>query len=177
MHGGTVRADSEGPGKGATFKIALPLAPSPTQSKMGMPILRNQGFDLPDLVLKLSGVRILVVDDQVDARELMSTILHMQAADIRTADSMAEALKILSLWQPDIVISDIAMPGGDGYELIRRMRISGYTMPAISLTAHAGAEDRIRALTAGFQMHLPKPVEPHELVISVANLTGRLSRD
>jgi hypothetical protein len=98
----------------------------------------------------------------------------MKDAEARTAGDMNEAMRIIQSWSPDIVISDIAMPGGDGYELIRRLRRKGNKTPAIAITAHAGDEARIRALAAGFQLHLPKPIEPYELVVSVASLTRRL---
>jgi len=178
MHGGTVRADSEGQAKGAAFTIKLPLvAPNERSGKTGPLAPGSSGGPAPNPSQKLYGLRVLGVDDQPDVRDLLATILRLQGAEVRTAGGVAEAMKVLDVWCPDIVISDIAMPEGDGYELMRRMRGRGYNIPAISLTAHAGTEDRIRALTAGFQMHLPKPIEPDELVISVANLTGRLSSD
>jgi CheY-like chemotaxis protein/anti-sigma regulatory factor (Ser/Thr protein kinase) len=178
MHGGTVQANSAGEGKGATFKINLPLVPpNASPNKMELPALANEGAIPSNGAQRLSGQRVLAVDDQPDACALLTAILGMQGAEVKSAGSVAEAMGILAVWQPDVVISDIAMPGGSGYELMKRMRASGYTMPAISLTAYAGPEDRIRALAAGFQMHLPKPVEPYELVISIANLTGRLSHN
>jgi CheY-like chemotaxis protein len=118
----------------------------------------------------------LVVDDQAEVLELLTTILHLQEAEVRNAVNVDEALRIMAVWPPDILISDIAMPDCDGYELIRRVRHAGAKLPAISLTAHARAEDRVRALAAGFQMHLSKPVEPYELIVSVASLTGKLAQ-
>jgi signal transduction histidine kinase/DNA-binding response OmpR family regulator len=173
MHGGTVRADSAGQGKGATFTIKLPLVP-PSERLGQTGSLASSDRPAPNPSQKLYGLRVLAVDDQPDVRDLLATILQLQGAEVQVANGVAEAMKILDVWRPDVVISDIAMPDGDGYELMRRMRGRGCNIPAISLTAHAGTEDRIRALTAGFQMHLPKPVEPDELVISIANLTGRL---
>lgn len=175
MHGGAVTADSAGEGKGATFKIRLPLLPPVwVPDRSSALTSRHQERIFPEWEISLGGLRALVVDDQDDARDLLAALLRLQSIEVLGAGSVTEALKLLSIWQPDIVISDIAMPNGDGYELIRQIRSQGYTIPAISLTAHASAEDRIRALTAGFQMHLPKPVEPYELVVSIANLTGRL---
>jgi CheY-like chemotaxis protein len=99
----------------------------------------------------------------------------LKEAEVRTAGNIAEAMKIVTDWSPDIVISDIAMPDGGGYELIRRMRSAGINAPAIAITAYASDEDRIRAFAAGFQIHLPKPAELYELVMSIASLTGRLT--
>jgi len=117
----------------------------------------------------------LVVDDQADMRELLATILCMGKADVRTADCIDEAMRILTAWSPDILICDIAMPGGSGYDLIKLVRDSGCSAPAIAITARAGREDSASSLAAGFQLHLPKPIEPHELVTSIASLTGRLT--
>jgi CheY-like chemotaxis protein len=178
MHGGTVQANSAGEGAGATFKINLPLIPpNAGLGKVELSAFANQGTIPSNATQKLSGQRVLAVDDQPDACDLLTGILSLQGAEVQTAGSVAEAMRILAVWQPDVVVADIAMPGSDGYELMRRMRANGYTMPAISLTAYASSEDRIRALAAGFQMHLPKPVEPYELVVSIANLTGRLLRN
>jgi len=174
MHGGTVEVESEGEGKGATFRIRLPL---PDEIPCEAPPMAAASPDIamPESAPKLSGLRALVVDDEADARDLMATILSMKEAEVQTAETIAEAMKIITDWAPDIVISDIAMPGGGGYELIRRLRKGGNKAPAIAITAHAGDEARLRALAAGFQMHLPKPVEPYELVVSIASLTRRLT--
>jgi signal transduction histidine kinase len=176
MHGGTVEASSAGEGQGATFKIKLPLSPPAiTPGKTGAKTPPTQKMKHADPMIMLSGLRVLVVDDQADARELLVSVLHMQAAEVRAAGSAAEAITILTEWQPEILISDISMPDTDGYEFIQQIRMQGLSVPAIALTAHASGRDRVRALAAGFQMHLPKPVEPHELVISIASLTERLS--
>jgi len=116
-----------------------------------------------------------VVDDEADQRELLAAVLSMKEAEVRTAGGIAEAMRVMAAWRPEIVVADIAMPDGGGYELIRRMRSEGIKTPTIAITAYAGDEDRIRALAAGFQMHLPKPVELYELVKSIASLTGRLT--
>jgi signal transduction histidine kinase len=176
MHGGTVGVESAGEGQGSTFKITLP---SPLPEKIpreALPMAETGQENIaPASAPKLSGLRVLVVDDQVDMRELLATILCMENAETRTADGMDEAMRVMSAWNPEILICDIAMPGGSGYELIRRVRDGGCDTPAIAITARAGVEDSASSLAAGFQMHLTKPIEPHELVVSVASLTGRLT--
>ena len=179
MHGGTVDVQSPGLGQGATFRITLPApAPeelSPSNSYEGPPPAAiDHQMAMADSAPKLSGVRALVVDDEADARELLATVLSMKEAEVRTAGGIAEALKIMAVWRPEVVIADIAMPGGGGYELIRRLRKEGIKAPAIAITAYAGDDDRLRSLAAGFQMHMPKPIELYELIMSIASLTGRL---
>src|SRR5262249_53938571 len=139
------------------------------------PAATAEDQDMQNSAPNLSGLRVLVVDDQSDARDLLTAILSTQEAEVRTAGGVAEAMKILIAWEPEIVISDIVMPDGGGYELIGRGRSAGSKVPAIALTAHSTAEERIRVLAAGFQMHLSKPVEPYELVVSVASLIRRFS--
>jgi signal transduction histidine kinase/DNA-binding response OmpR family regulator len=180
MHGGAAKAESAGVGQGAAFTIILPLA-APISKIRGMEISTpDQKIVLSDRSPKLTGLRVLVVDDQPDARDLLATILHLSDAEVQTSGNVTEAINALITWQPEIVITDIAMPNGDGFELIRRIRElepeANGRLPIIALTANAGAEDRIRVLAAGFQLHLTKPVEPDELVVSVASLTGRLKR-
>ena len=174
MHHGTVEVESDGEGQGATFRIILPL-PEEISREAAPKADASSEFSLPESAPKLSGLRALVVDDEADARDLMATILRMKEAEVQTAENVSDAIRIINDWAPDIVISDIAMPGGGGYELIRRLRSGGSKAPAIAITAHAGDEARLRALAAGFQMHLPKPVEPFELVVSIASLTRRLT--
>jgi PAS domain S-box-containing protein len=180
LHGGTVTADSPGPGEGATFTLRLPVAvvrngnraaeePAPPAQPAvhGQPAAGNQ----------LHGVRVLVVDDEADARELLRTVLERSGAQIKTAASSREAYDILQDWRPDVLLSDIGMADEDGYELIRRVRAlphkRGGSIPAAALTAYATAEDRLSVLTAGFQTHIAKPVEPLELTAIVAVLAGR----
>lgn len=174
MHDGTVEVESAGEGQGAIFRIRLPLAPPDERASTST---ARHEIILPDSTPKLSGLRALVVDDQADVRDLLAAILCLREAEVRTAGSLAEAMKVLRAWQPEIVISDIAMPDGDGYELIERLRNDGRKIPAIALTARVGSEDRIRAFAAGYQMHLSKPVEPYELVISIASLIGGFTND
>jgi signal transduction histidine kinase len=176
MHGGTVGVESPGEGLGATFLISLPLAiPEKLLEKPEPPAASSEDDELRESAPKLTGLRALVVDDQQDARDLLAAILSMKDAEVRTAGSVAEAMRIVAAWGPEILISDIAMPGGGGYELIRRVRQEGSKIPAIALTAHSSSEERIRALAAGFQMHLAKPVEAYELVVSVASLIRGIS--
>jgi signal transduction histidine kinase len=175
MHGGTVGVESAGEGQGSTFKITLPPPIPEELPHKASPIddLRQETFK-PVSPPKLSGLRVLVVDDQADMRDLLSTILRTEDAEVRTAGGIEEAMMIIPAWNLDIMVCDIAMPGGSGYELIKRVRETGCDAPAIAITARAGVEDHATSLAAGFQMHLPKPIEPQELVVSIACLTGRL---
>jgi len=178
LHGGTVEASSEGPGKGATFKVRLPIAVQ--EASAGGPATAGQTIQpLPAaLAMKLprllEGVKILVVDDELDARELITFILEKGGASVQVAPSTVEALEILPSWQPDIIIADIGMPKDDGYALIRKVRAMTseqvVVTPALALTAYARAEDRVQALAAGYQGHLTKPVEPAELILTTARL-------
>jgi hypothetical protein len=122
----------------------------------------------------LEGVRVLVVDDDDDARQMITAVLTRAGADVRNCGSVAAALTTLSEWKPDVMISDIGMPGEDGYDLIRRVRALGVEqggrMPAAALTAYAREDDRARALAAGYQLHVAKPAAPSELVSAVATL-------
>jgi signal transduction histidine kinase/DNA-binding response OmpR family regulator len=177
MHGGSVQAASGGEGLGATFTISLPrnISLSGLAEIEGSESRRLQ-IKLSDGVPKLKGLRALVVDDQAEARDLLAAILNLSEAEVRTAGGIDEAMNVLAVWRPEVIISDIAMPGGDGYELLRRIRQDEkrgeHRIPAVAITGNAGAKDRIRALSAGFQLHLPKPIEPDELVISIASLIG-----
>ena len=129
----------------------------------------------------LKGARLLVVDDEADARGLLQRVFTDCEAQVTTASSAAEALELLKAAPYDVIVSDIGMPGMDGYEFIRRVRMleaaGGGQTPAIAMTAFARSEDRTRALHAGFQVHIAKPMEPAELVAMVASLTGRVGRN
>jgi CheY-like chemotaxis protein/two-component sensor histidine kinase len=172
MHSGTVYATSEGEGMGATFTVQLPLM----QSQNKLPL--DQKPLVLDNLPSLDGLRVLVVDDQTDTLELIAFILSEYGADVRTAPSASEAFDAIAQSVPDILISDIGMPEEDGYSLLARVRTlpaeQGGLVPAIALTAFAREEERTCALKAGFSRHVPKPVEPAELVIVVANLAGRI---
>ncbi|HEV7298216.1 MAG TPA: ATP-binding protein [Tepidisphaeraceae bacterium] len=178
MHGGTVTATSDGAGHGAVFTISLPLiAGLPTTLPAESPS-RSIAFGEPAHEPTLAGVRVLVVDDEADARDLASHVLTGRGASVAVASSAAEALDgLVSGWPFDVLVSDIGLPGEDGYALIRQVRsldgAVGGKVPAIALTAYARAEDRTRAILAGYQVHLTKPIEPSELLANVASLAGR----
>ena len=128
----------------------------------------------------LKRYKVLVVDDEQDARTMLEHLLHQFNADVRTGDSVDAALAEIHRFAPDLIVSDIGMPGADGYELIRRVRMLGGgrgNTRAIALTAFSGLDDRTRALLAGFQMQLAKPIEPSELIVAIASLTGRVRHD
>jgi PAS domain S-box-containing protein len=178
LHGGTVHAESPGIGLGATFIVSLPMKtvgletinPQQLSPKIGREIAKNQ-------LLKLDGLRVLVVDDEPDARQLLTTMLGQYEAQVIAVASAKEALIALQEFQPNVLVSDIGMPLEDGYSLIRKVRAlsteQGGKIPAVALTAYARAEDRMQALLAGFQLHVPKPVSPVELAAVIANLSGR----
>jgi PAS domain S-box-containing protein len=175
LHGGRVRAESEGEGHGATFTVELPLLAVTTTPVA----LRAELTRAPDGLPALDGVRVLVVDDEADARELVTAVLERCGAVVEIAESAAEAMVSLDRSVPDVLVSDVGLPGEDGYALVRKLRSSldaeRAGIPAVALTAYAHPADRTRALLAGFQMHLAKPIEPEELAAVVANL-ARLRR-
>jgi PAS domain S-box-containing protein len=177
-HGGTVRADSEGEGKGATFIVRLParsVVAAISRGARGAALPRGAARmeDAP----RLDGLRLLVVDDEEDALRLVTEVLREQGAEVHVAMSAREALEMFGTVQPDVVVSDIGMPDADGLSLIRKIRArpphQGGRTPAVALTAYARAEEAQRAFAAGFQMHIAKPVEPAHLATVVANLGGR----
>lgn len=181
LHGGQVSAESEGEGHGATFRVTLPLMAVRTSSSLeSEKYIPSVPTTVPDEAQILQGLKILAVDDEADVRELMVALLGRHGAEIRVAASATEALIEIQKWQADLLIADIGMPDMDGYDLIRELRRQeserrGRKIPALALTAYAKREDRLRALTAGFQTHVSKPVEPNELITVIASLTGRLS--
>jgi CheY-like chemotaxis protein/two-component sensor histidine kinase len=170
MHGGTVEAHSEGVGKGATFTVALPLAPA--VDRIGPDAAGSSDDHRP--TVSLSGVNVLVVDDDPDARRLVGKVLERHGARVCKASSAAEALDQLDKQSPDVLLSDIGMPGEDGYALIAKVRArpGGRDIPAAALTAFAREEDRLRALEAGFHTHVAKPVQAARLVGVVAELAN-----
>jgi PAS domain S-box-containing protein len=183
MHGGSVSAQSEGEGKGTSFTVKLPRRISvPSMEKTGEARVHPTagGSFKFECAPELSGLSVLVVDDEADARELLRQILEGCGSQVITAGSAAEAIAAFENAPPDILVSDIGMPDEDGYSLIRRIRAlpadKGGRTPAIALTAYARVEDRVRALTAGFQVHVPKPIEPVELAAVVASLAGRIGQ-
>jgi PAS domain S-box-containing protein len=177
LHGGTVQVDSSGEGQGTTFTVKLPLIlPSPETSPIPLGHTTAELDEIP-LCPSLAGVRVLVVDDEADTRDYITTVLQQCQAQVQTVGSVQEALQIIPLWKPDVLVSDIGMPYEDGYSLIRQLRSQppelGGKIPAAALTAYARAEDRMRAIQEGFQLHLPKPIQAAELATVVASLVGR----
>ncbi|HEY6122216.1 MAG TPA: ATP-binding protein [Pyrinomonadaceae bacterium] len=174
LHGGTVQADSAGLGKGSTFSVTLPLI-SARISADNFPRLA----DIPSLKTSLKGLRVLVVDDEADARQIISSLISRTGAEVLACESASEALTMLEQWKPDVLMSDIAMPEEDGYSLINKVRSlpaeKGGRIPAAAFTAYARDEDRKRALAAGFQMHIPKPISGGQLLSLVARLAGKLA--
>lgn len=181
LHGGTVTVESDGEGHGATFTVQLPLMAARQEVDRVERRHPTAGGSVSlDCPPSLVGLRILVVDDEADTRDMLRAVLERCGSEVATAASAAEALEVLTSGQPDVLISDIGMPDEDGYALIGKVRARevepGQRIPAVALTAYARVEDRVRALTAGFQVHLPKPIEPIELVAVVASLSGRTGK-
>jgi CheY-like chemotaxis protein len=177
-HGGQVSVASEGAGQGATFTVRLPLR-----------ALRDADFEsrneaaVEDQSGIVTGLRVLVVDDDEDSRELLSLVLTEDGAEVRTVASAAEALDILNQWeqwQPDVLVSDIGTPGEDGYDFIRQVRAlpagRGGQVPAVALTGYTSPEDQKRTFAAGYQTFMPKPVDLDGLAAAIAHLTGRVGR-
>jgi PAS domain S-box-containing protein len=174
MHGGRIRAESDGPGKGSTFVIELPLeaTPVPGPSVCAPP----EGSRSQPEPASLAGIRVLVVDDEPDALALVQRLLEERDATVVVAASAVEALEAVSSARPHVLLTDIGMPEMDGYELLRALRAAGETVPAVALTAFARPEDRARALSEGFREHLTKPVEAGDIVAAVARAAGLAGR-
>jgi PAS domain S-box-containing protein len=178
LHGGAVRAHSAGSGQGSTFTVQLPLGVVPRDPDAPARQRPSDEQGTPDYgLVDLSGIRVLVVDDQGDARDLVGRVLSECKAEVITAADAAEALALVERERPHVLVSDIGMPDVDGYELLKRVRALGVkhggAVPAIALTAFARSEDRTRALNKGFRVHVSKPVEPAELIATVASVAGR----
>lgn len=177
LHGGTAQVDSAGEGQGSTFTVSLPLLAVRGSASEAERVHSPMALMESDWTPRLEGVRVLVVDDEVDTRELLQVILEGRKAQVRTVSSAAAALEALAEETFDVLISDIGMPEEDGYALIAKVRAldkeRGGRIPAAALTAYAGEEDRIRTLRSGFQIHVPKPISPNELLAVVANLADR----
>jgi CheY-like chemotaxis protein/anti-sigma regulatory factor (Ser/Thr protein kinase) len=180
LHGGTVRANSEGEGQGSTFTVMLPITPlyqvDPSGGRVH-PAARDLLPEFADCTDRLDGLRVLVVDDEADTRELLKQGLEYCGAQVSLAASAAEALDTLMANVPDVLISDIGMPGVDGYDLIKQVRNlppqRGGKVPAIALTAYTRTEDRLQSLRAGYDMHVPKPVELAELIAVASTVVRR----
>jgi PAS domain S-box-containing protein len=182
LHGGAVRAESDGPGMGATFVVSLPLLAHSRQilsvgERPEQPVLvkaeSREGSTM------LEGLRVLIVDDEPDARELFTLMLTRCGAEVKTAASAKEALDYLETWKPSVLVADIGMEGEDGYALIRKVRAlpreKGGQIPALALTAYARPEDRLRTLSAGYQIHLAKPVDRAQLAAALESLVGQIA--
>jgi signal transduction histidine kinase/CheY-like chemotaxis protein len=181
LHGGEILVESRGPGTGSRFTIKLPLLGTTGGADLARPRHPWAADGIPDVLLRgLGKVRVLLVDDEPSANEAMETLLDSCGAVVRSAVSAAQALQVLDVWKPDVLISDIAMPEEDGYELIRKVRArsaeQGGDTPAVALTAYAKIEDRVRILAAGYQMYLSKPADPSELIAVVASLAQHQRR-
>jgi signal transduction histidine kinase/ActR/RegA family two-component response regulator len=182
MHGGVVTATSPGEGHGATFTVKLPVIAAHSDDLISDRVHPAAGGDIGSLSTPaLDHVKVMVVDDEPDTREMLRVMVRQFGAEVKTCSSSAEALELLKEWKPDVIVSDIEMPDEDGYELIRKVRqeeaaTGSRVIPAVALTAYARVEDRLRALSAGYQMHLSKPAEPAELAIVIASLAGGVSR-
>jgi len=171
LHGGTVSVESAGDNQGSTFTIHLPLAAIP--KALPAPAFVHEGNG--DLAKALNGLRILLVEDEPDARELIGILLRGSGATVETVDSASGALQLLPLFIPDVLVSDIGLPRESGYDLIRQIRAMASDInkiPAIALTAFATENDRKMSLSAGFQAHLAKPVEPSDLLKTIKTLTN-----
>jgi len=182
LHGGIVRVQSDGPGEGSVFTVTLPTLVEPMDGGLDV-VQKGQSDGRPNAMggySDLSGARVLVVDDEADAREFLKRLLSGCGAEVTLAGSAGEAIDALLRSPATVLVSDIGMPGEDGYSLIRRVRLLDDAVrrmiPAIAVTAYARAEDRDRALQAGFQEHLAKPVDPQMLVAHIARLSNAASQ-
>jgi CheY-like chemotaxis protein len=180
LHGGSVRANSDGEGHGSTFTVMLPITPVYTMDQSGgrvHPAARDLLPPLDDCSDRLDGLRVLVVDDEADTRDLLKQGLEYCGANVKCVGTAEEALDLVKSNMPDILISDIGMPVVDGYDLIKQIRglppDRGGKVPAIALTAYTRTEDRLHSLRAGYDMHVPKPVELAELVAVAATVIRR----
>jgi CheY-like chemotaxis protein len=178
LHGGTVAAESAGRGHGSTFVVLLPVAIAEVPGEAATRGYKGAHAREPLAgVARLDGLRVLVADDDAEAVTLAQAILAAAGAEVRACLSAPAALDLIVRWRPDVLVSDIEMPGEDGYSLIRKVRAlaaeEGGQTPAVALTAYGRPQDRTRALAAGFNMHVPKPVDPGELTTIIAGVAGQ----
>ncbi len=178
LHGGTISAESEGLGKGSMFTVDLPLAqerrdPARAEERRREVERRRSR----KVAIRLDGLHVLLVEDDDDSRKLLGTMLKRYGARVTATKNAKEALSVFDEELPDLLLSDIGMPDEDGYELIRKLRSAppdrGGLIPAIALTGYASRKDRERALTAGYQQHMAKPVEQADMIAAIAVLVGR----
>jgi signal transduction histidine kinase len=187
MHGGEVSATSDGPGKGATFIVKLPIMGLSDADQTGASGLASRWQQKPqderDVDLEpelLDGVKVLAVDDQQDTLDLIMLALMRYGADVRVANSAASALETVAGWKPNVIVSDIGLPEMDGYDFIRALRQiedEGKRIPAIALTGYAGAIDESKALNAGYELHFSKPINLNELALAIAKLSGKSTEE
>jgi CheY-like chemotaxis protein len=180
LHGGEISAFSDGPGLGSIFTVKFPLLATTSRNRepaQRHPIARDSLSE--HHTGRLDDLRVLIVEDEESARESLMELFGATGAEVRSAGSASEAMEVFEAWQPNVLVSDIAMPDEDGYSLIRRIRLRpahlGGGVPALALTAYAKIEDRVTILTAGFQMYLSKPANPNELIAVVGSLAKRAS--
>jgi Response regulator containing CheY-like receiver, AAA-type ATPase, and DNA-binding domains len=182
LHGGTVSAENRRDAQGAVFTVRLPLAAAgPTKSPpaaQAMQFSQAPRQDMPqNHISSLAGLRVLLVDDETDGREMVTIMLEIIGVQVKAAASANEALQTFAEWRPDILVSDIGMPAEDGYSLIRKVRAlppeQGGNVPAAALTGYASEEDYLEALSAGYHSRIKKPVDLEELIAVIASLTGR----
>jgi hypothetical protein len=176
LHGGAVEAISQGENAGTIFTVTLPLwETSLSGAKASNNESNGSGSRISDNHTRIEGLKILIVDDEKDTLDLLAAVLGQEGAEVKAKTSASAALEIVAEWRPDIIVSDIAMPEEDGYSFIRKLRDlppeQGGATPAIALTAYVGIKERTRVLESGFQMYVPKPVEPSELLSAIANFT------
>jgi signal transduction histidine kinase/ActR/RegA family two-component response regulator len=181
LHGGTIVAESPGAGQGSTFTVKLPVVPvarTAGEAVRRHPVPRVDGKVASVGSARLDGIRVLVVDDEPDTNEVVRALLDRCGAEVRAAGSTAQALEKLDHWTPHVIVTDIGMPGDDGYALVAAVRGKPGPVgrvPVIALTAYAGVEDRVRLLAAGFQLHVARPADPGELTTAIASLAGPLT--
>jgi CheY-like chemotaxis protein/anti-sigma regulatory factor (Ser/Thr protein kinase) len=178
LHGGEITVYSDGPGLGAKFTVKFPLLTTTPERDASVRRHPIAGDTLAAVHLgRLDGIRVLVVDDESNSSEALDVLFNSCGAEARVASSAEEALVVFEAWQPDVLVSDIAMPGEDGYSLIRKIRLRsagrGGLTPALALTAFAKIEDHVTILAAGFQNYLTKPANPNELIAVVSSLARR----
>ncbi|HET9525947.1 MAG TPA: PAS domain S-box protein [Pyrinomonadaceae bacterium] len=179
LHGGTARAESDGENQGSRFTVRLPLMVTAEHHVEAPPVAAVVGETSRDRQMSLNGLRVLIVDDEFDARTLLTAMLERCGAEVLSAGSALEGLESVERWRPDVLVADIGMPVEDGYGLIRKVRAlpkeRGGQTPALALTAYARTEDRVRAISEGYQLHLAKPVDRVELATVVASLASRVA--
>jgi signal transduction histidine kinase/ActR/RegA family two-component response regulator len=183
LHGGTVQASSDGIDRGTTFRVRLPLRPIAVHDAQAarQPSAGANAAVAASLAARLDGRRILVVEDDEDTAHTLDVLLKVHGAEVRTASSARDGVAVVGDWLPDVVLSDVGMPGEDGFALLERMRAlppeRGGNTPVVALTAYARIEDRLRVLESGFAMHVVKPVDPAELIGVVASVVQRAMQE